>query len=430
MSTMTNISSRRLDTIGYNVLLSRKEALEAKQIAEKEAEQQTTRANAKVTSQANMNALCKDLHKGFTDMVNKGKEIKQHEIELKQKTEEEKLFYATADINYQHKEVDESISGKMSLLRAAYYILPGLDCIFAFFAILPIVTNAFGDLSHEFQVGAGIVAALALGLGLSLVSRFGVASLDGGNNSDNRAGLKKFAVRASMFVLPSMYLISELAFNGGERWAYSAGFAFVSIVIQSLMVSGYEKQQEARAYFADRKRSEAIRLVKEKDENAIHQEIFSIREKIESIISSFQLDYNTFVDKFRALAISRREHIREFEADPEIYLSQTIIFFGDLIVFRREEIPLDRTDGLVSVLAPYEFPGVSGIQALYENDDFDNLDHIMKTIPGSISLSATIKAIEDQRKRIQDKTSAPKTLEEPTSTENELDPWNDGDEII
>ena len=71
--------------------------------------------------------------------------MRQSQDELIEKLKEEELFHATSDEVYSYKEVDESISPKMNFLRIAYYLLPALDCFFAYFALYPIVTSKIAD---------------------------------------------------------------------------------------------------------------------------------------------------------------------------------------------------------------------------------------------------------------------------------------------
>ena len=97
-------------------------------------------------SQKHITDLCKEVQDSYTEMVNAGKNMRQIQEELNEKEKEEELFHKTADEIYLLKDVNEDDMPKMKLRRIAYYGLPILDCIFAWFALSPIITAKIGSM--------------------------------------------------------------------------------------------------------------------------------------------------------------------------------------------------------------------------------------------------------------------------------------------
>lgn len=404
MITTINTTTRRTSIAGYNAILSNLREREAQERSEQEVLRQRSKDELLASSQGNINVLCKHIESNYAAMVKDGRDMKQCQDELNEKLKEEELFQSTASEVYACPKVDDTQKHKMSLRRFAYYALPAQDCFFAWFALFPIVTSKIADLSSSISgfvaVSIGAVLSIGVGLGLSLISRLGVSSLEEESNSDSMKVLKKIAIAGSVISLPLMYIIGEVAFNGGTQWTYSGCFAFISLIIQLLIISGYKRQMEALEYFRKKNEIDAIKHVKETDERAIEKEITDLRGRSQSILASFGEHYNNFTDKFSSLAVARNEHIRQFEEDANYYLNQIVIYIGDLVCFRREAIPLYyESNGTVSTIPFVDFPYVSGGRNIFMNNDFIFLDYMMQRGPTGISLSETIGAIEDQQKR-------------------------------
>lgn len=432
MNTTVNTNSRRTSIAGYNAIITSRNEREAQEQAVQEELKKKTLEEMMAISQNNINVLCKDIQGSYMQMVKSGRDMQKCQDELVEKQKEEELFHATAEEVYPHSEVDESISRKMSLRRFAYYALPVLDCFFAYFALYPIVTSKIADLSSAisgYAVIIGAVLSIAVGLGLSLISRMGVASLEENDSADPMKALKKLAICGSVVSLPLMYIIGEVAFNGGEQWTYSGCFAFVSLIIQLLIVSGYKRQIDALAYFREKDKNESIKHIKEADENSIRREVQALRDKIQSIIASFDQEYASFTDKFRSLAAARDEHIEKYGKDAKYYLNQMVIYIGDLVCFRREAIPLYyEANGAVSTIPFVDFPYVSGGRNLFYNTDFVYLDYMMQRSQTGIPLSETLRIVEEQRQKglnpPADESAAqghPETTFESPSTDNNPD---------
>lgn len=414
MSTMVNTTSRRpLSLSGYEKIVKDRNARISEEIAVREKadekalkdEEERKRLafeEEKTAEQKFIYTLCESIQRSYTAMIEAGKKMRRNQDELAEKLKEEQLFHETSDELYKYMEVDESLSRKMSLRRFAYYALPVLDCFFAYFALYPIVTSKLADLNSAisgFAIVIGAILSIFVGYGISMISRLGVSSLEDDEPSDSMKGLKKLAIAGAVLSLPMMYIIGEIAFNGGTDWTYSGGFAFMSLIIQLLIVTGYKKQLEALTYFHTKKENEKIKAIKESDENAIRSEIQALKSKQEGIMSTFNLEYNSFTESFRNLVMARDEFMRKFGHDAKYYLNQMVIYIGDLICFRREAIPLHyEENGAVATIPLVDFPHVAGGRELFINNDFVYLDYMMQQTGTGISLSETLQAIEEQRK--------------------------------
>ena len=397
--------SRRKSIEEYDAILNKRKEQQAQNEAIEEERRNRDNNKMKTESQKNINALCNEVQKLYMMMIKDGQELQRSQIklekELPQKMKEAELFYATADEIYPYKKMDESLSRKMKLRRFAYYLLPVLDCFFAYLALFPIVTSKIVNLSPALSGTAeiiGVFFSIAVGLGVSLISRLGVSSLEENDSWDISKLIKIVAIIGSVFALPSMYIISEVAFNGGEQWAYSGTFAFISFTIQLLIVSGYKRQIEAMSYFHERKENESISGIKETDENSLRKEIDTIKNSTQDIISSFTQKYVSFTEKFIKLAEASDEHIQRFGKAAKLYLSQMIIYFGDLVCFNQGVIPLlNHERGSVSIIPFTDFPRIYGCRAALALNDYKKLDYIMQKAQTGISLSETIREIESYR---------------------------------
>lgn len=403
MNTSVNAPSRRKSINAYkNIMSSRNERL-AKEASTQEEQRQTALEEMRAASQRNINTSCDNIQNAYTSMVQDGKDMEQCQNELNEKLKEEELFQATADDVYPYKEIDESVSDRMSLRRFAYYALPALDCFFAYFALYPIVTSKLADLSTalaDFDVVIGAALSIVVGLGVSLISRLGVSSLEDPNTSNLMRGLQKMAVAGAVMCLPLMYIIGEVAFNGGTQWTYSLCFALVSFIIQLLIITNYNQHMEAFSYFRDKKKMDSAKRSRTDDENAIRREILALRTRMQEISDMFNKDYLNFTNEFRHLAALRDEHIRQFEDDCQYYLNQLVIFFGDLLCFRREVIPLYyESNGRVSAIPFVDFPHVYGIREIYSDKDYIYIDYMLRRTQTGISLSETLRLIEERRQQ-------------------------------
>jgi flagellar biosynthesis GTPase FlhF len=398
MKTTAIPQSRRKSMSYYLNSVKKQEAQEAQALANEEAHRRNAQKEMEENSQKHITDLCKEVQDSYTEMVNAGKNMRQIQDELNEKEKEEELFHKTADEIYILKDVNEDDMPKMKLRRIAYYGLPILDCIFAWFALSPIITAKIGSMGTfpTFVVEAiGVLSSLFVGYGLSILSRIAVASLD-----DDRSAMrwvKKMAIGVSMVILPSLYIVSEVCFNGGTSWTYSACFAAVSFVIQLLIVSGYKSHMDAINYFRNKKQNDETNASRDADEKAIREEVKTLRGKIQNIMTSFDAEYAKFTDSFRDLASARDKHIIEFGKDARYYLNQLVIYIGDLVCFRREVIPLYyEANGSVSTIPFVNFHNVFGGRGIFTNSDFIYLDYMLQRGHTGVSLTETIRALSKQ----------------------------------
>lgn len=421
----TNTQSRRKSMSGYQTVLKNRENRES---LRQKSEEEETRKSLELQSESAqkvINEQCKEIQNHYTEMVNAGKDMRNLQDQLEEKMKEEELFQETADEIYALTDIDESNVHKMKLRQYAYHGLPILDCFFAFFALYPIITSKFADasdLGKAMVVPIGLVLSVAVGYGLSLLSRLGVSSLDDGDKSSGMTFLKKLAIGSSMLALPLMYIIGEVCFSGGGSWTYSGTFAFISLVIQLLIVSGYRNQIEALKYFDIVKHNNDTKKARDNDENAIKSEITVIKEKMQSLITSFNATYNKFTEKFTELAAARREYIKLFATEPEVYINQLVIFLGNLVCFRRMEIPFYReANGAISAIPIIEFPHVIGGHKIEQNIELLYIDYMLKASNSSISLSETIRTVnEGYQKQLSTSSEETQRNERNDYPENEL----------
>lgn len=438
MNAIVNISSRRKSIAEYDAILNKLKEQQVQEASIEEEQRNRTNNEMESESQRKINVLCNAIQRSYMMMVKEGQKLEHSQVELEkelpQKMKEAELFYATVDEIYPYKKLDESLLRKMRLRRIAYYLLPVLDCFFAYLALFPIVTSKIANLSPMLSGTAeiiGVFFSIAVGLGVSLISRFGVSSLEDNDNWNIMKWIKIVAIIGAVFALPSMYIISEVTFNGGEQWTYSGCFAFISLIIQLLIVSGYKRQIEALMYFQEKVQNESVKHIKEADEDALSQEIKSIQDSTENIISSFNKEYVNFTENFIQLAEASDEHIQRFGKAAKYYLNHMIIYFGDLVCFNHDVIPLlYHNKGTESIIPFADFPRVYCDQAYLALNDYKNLDYIMQRAHMGVSLSETIREIESHHSKVN--TYSTKDIETfgSLTQDSKMDVENNGANIV
>ena len=428
MNTSTNIESRRMSMTGYQTILKNRESREAQELIIQEEENRKNMEARADNAQKTVNEQCKEIQHSFSQLVQSGKDMQQMQDQLAEKEKEEELFQSTADEVYALTDLEEKDVNKMQFRKGAYHALPILDCIFAFFALYPIMTSKLAETSRwgeAMAIPVGIVLSAGIGYGLSILSRIGVSSLDDGDKSSPMHILKKLAIGLSMFSLPLMYLIGEACYSNWETWTYSLCFAIISFVIQLLIVSGYKNQIAALDYFRIKEQNEKAKAARSNDEKAI-------KGKMQSIIDTFNAEYTKFRNKFTDLAATRREYIKQFAKEPEIYLNQLTIFLGNLVCFRRMEIPFYREEnGTISAIPVIEFPYVVGGLEIAKSVELLYIDYMLKATNSGISLSETIRTVnEGYQKKLstsfedtQSNERRAQQVNEPDDDENEDGIW-------
>ena len=153
---------------------------------------------------------------------------------------------------------------------------------------------------------------------------------------------------------------------------------------------------------------------------------------MQSIIDTFNAEYTKFRNKFTDLAATRREYIKQFAKEPEIYLNQLTIFLGNLVCFRRMEIPFYREEnGTISAIPVIEFPYVVGGLEIAKSVELLYIDYMLKATNSGISLSETIRTVnEGYQKKLstsfedtQSNERRAQQVNEPDDDENEDGIW-------
>lgn len=400
MKTTVQHETRRRNISDYERIIKAREEREAKDIAVQEDWERQNKMALAEASQGRINEICQDIQEKYTAMVNAGKEMKECQKQLSEKLKEDELFHATTPELYPIKEVDESQDRRMAILRVAYHGLPILDSIFAFLALSPIITSKIArssSLLSGFAEPVGVITSLLIGYGLSLLSRLAVSSMSD-KDSPRVHTFKILATGGAMMCLPLTYMLGEFYFNDGQSWPYSVCFAFISLIIQLLMVFGYKQQNEALHYFRIKERNKAMEATKQADENAIRRETDEIRNRIQKIVTTFESDYAAFTQKFRELAAARDEHILKFGEEAKLYVNQLVIYIGNLFCFRRQVIPLYlAADGSVASMPFVNFPDVEGTRDIYTISDFLHIDSMLKRTWLEESLTETNRIVEERK---------------------------------
>lgn len=406
MNTTVNVQSRRTSLAGYNKIITERNARIAEENAAHEKAEQKARIEAEenkrlafekemTEAQEFINNLCDSIQRSYMAMVNMGKEMCRIQNELTEKQQEEELFIETSEQRYdKQEELDDTSEWKMSILKNAYYMLPIIDSIFAFFALRPILTYNLFDLKifgEQAALAAGLILSPILGYFCSVVSRFAVSSLNKNDKGLKKAG-KALAVLGAVFILPMIYIVGEITFNEGTNWAYSAPFAFFSFIIQLIIVTGLESQGNALKYFRIQKRNNEVKAIKQADEQAIQHEIERTKAAMNNLSEKFNLELINIFDKFQKLASAMNIFRDRFKKEPNIYLSLATKYFGNFYVFQGFTIPFS--------IEP--IPSVQTTNTLRSPfDDFHFLNIMLTYLGININLNTTIHTLESNKDTVE-----------------------------
>lgn len=395
MNSITNTASRRMTIAGYNHYLDVLREQEAKERAENEAIRRRAYEESLAESQANINSICNDITSSYNLMLRDGQERRLYSIEAKKKKEEEERFYLTADKVYSCEIIDESQDKKMRLLRFAYYLFPVLDCIFAFFALYPVITLKFRDLASVMpgvDIVIGTILSVIVGFVVSLFARLGMPSLEDNGKNSPLKGINIIGVAGAVFIIPLLYIAVEITFIGGSRWMFSGWCALLSLVNQILMVTSYSKHMDAFNYFRMKENNENTKQTRQFDENAIKQEILDIRCKMENTLLSFRQHFADFTEQYRNLVLALDRHRRQHNQEAQFVLSQTVIYFGNVVCFRYEPIPLKYNSGGSVLSVPFvDYDNVKDILTFRE---YELIGEMLNEIHSDIPFTETTQILE------------------------------------
>ena len=315
----------------------------------REEQRRTSREKQIATDQGAINQLCQHVDDQYNGMVDTAKSFIRKERKESERHEELELFVDTVAEIYKYNEVDTSIASKMKVCKFAYHLLPWLDAVFAFFALLPIMTSElFGVVpqGNAVIVGAGAVLSVFMGVLLAHIVRMAAAGM-----SDKNSLGQKYLVGATVMILPMMYILGGLVFADGYGWMYNVIFALVSLLIQCIIVMQFDSHTSALEYFKNLKEAERVKAQKESDEQAIRNDLASCEAEKERLLNRFNQQYNDFCTSFRDLTIRWLEFSQKYDKQAYIPLNQIVIMFGNLQVFQAEMLPIRRTSaGIIETL--------------------------------------------------------------------------------
>lgn len=336
----------------------------------REEQRRTLRERQIAADQGAINQLCQLVDDQYNGMIDTAKSFIRNERKESEKHEELKLFVDTVAEVYKYNEVDTSMATKMKVRKLAYYLLPWLDAVFAFFALLPIMTSELFGVAPQGNaviVGAGAVLSIFMGVLLAHIARLAAAGM-----SDKNALGQKFLVGATVMILPMMYILGGLVFADGYGWMYNIIFALVSLLIQCIIVMQLDSHTSALGYFKDLKEAERVKSQKESDEQEIRNELASCMAEKERLLNKFNQQYNGFCTSFRDLTIRWLEFSQKYDKQAFIPLNQIVIMLGNLQVFQAERLPIRRTSaGIIETLSVSSlsdsYDCFAGIQAANAN---------------------------------------------------------------
>lgn len=285
---------------------------------------------------SHLNALCKKASYDYGQMAHLGKQMHENQQNLEKKEEEQGRLYKAKDLLLKDSEQNNCDSSENRLRRLAYYLLPILDTIFAWFALRPIMIAKLVDYGEGFAEILGMVLAVVVGYFVSMISRMAMSSID------EDSWRKSPRVLGSIIILPMTYIMSELVFNGGNSWAYSVCFAFTSLVIQAIIVGGYHSQIKAR----DMKKSRSYEIKKtiKLSERVLKKEIKKLQEEAKEIKKDFKVSLDAFSDKYRDIVAEYESYRAEYGKSIFIPIGNDARYLGNAICFQREALPIYHTE--------------------------------------------------------------------------------------
>ncbi|MDH6357801.1 hypothetical protein [Parabacteroides sp. PF5-9] len=375
---------------------------------EKQIEQErleSKRKQAIQSSQININSLSDRVSNVYTDLCSRKNAYKRKEQALAQKQDEYNVFLMNKDEAYPVKEYNERETIKMRNGRLAYYGLPIADIIFAYLAILPIAQSkliaGFPEEIKDIMPLLGGLAAIFLGTALTLLGRWGKSSI-------NKEWYGYPLLTVTALIVPAMYWVHFFVYSGKTDVdiAYAAIFSLVSLIIQLWIIVAYPKHIDALAYFKDKKKNEAIKSARDRQNAALNAEIERLAAELDKQPADFYSSFNQeFGAAFRNLAVARRTHINEHDEEPIIPLDWKTIYVGNAMFFQRPEIPLPLLHQDLSVTAA----DISSIEDMFR--EFGWEVHLMQPLLLNNQISDRIES--DSMGQL----SEPTTTSESTNTD-------------
>lgn len=322
-----------------------------------------------------ISALCKKVGDSYGQMAHFGKLMHENQRDLQKKQEEQSRLYKVRDLLLKGSSSSRGDSVENGLLRASYYMLPVLDVIFAWLALKPIMISKLADYGEAFAETAGLLLSVAVGFGISLLSRFAMPALD------DMKWWKLPWIALSVCALPMMYVISEITFNGGRSWVFSGCFACISFLIQLSIVFLYRKHIGALQQKKDG--SADIRKTVRRSEKALRKDVKRLQSQARQIKKDFRRSLDEFTGGFKDVAERCERYANEYGQRPSCMLGLAATWLGNEICYQREALPLNG-----DVSSVYKMPFVK---------DLEYIGYMYGGTAGDASLDEYLSSIDEQR---------------------------------
>lgn len=280
---------------------------------------------------AQINSLGKRAGSAYDEMAFIGKEFYNKQSTLREKKQEQGQLYKAKEILMQDSESINTESHESHLLRGAYLMLPIIDTIFAWNALRVIMSAKFASYGETVAIMAGTTFAVVIGYFLSLLSRYAMASIE-------RKWWTPAVIICCIVILPMLYIVSEIAFNGGTDWVYSGSFAFISLMIQTIIVLGYRKMM--RSMNLHTCGTAEIQRNLKKTEKVLKKEIKKLQDEADKLKVDFKNAADTFKTVFRDIVAAYENYTSEYEHRPLCPLGLSATWLGNNLVFQREALPI------------------------------------------------------------------------------------------
>lgn len=284
-----------------------------------------------------INNLGRKVGTAFDEMAAVSKAMGENQANQRKLGEEQDKLYKTKDIILDAYSEEAGLK-ENGILRLGYHLLPIMDMAFAWFAVRPIMVAKCADYGMAFAEIAGLFIALIVGYVISMISRIAMASVE-----DNR--WKPIAIICSIILLPLLYIVSEVGFNGGQSWIYSGSFAFISLTIQMLIVLGFRRQTRALNQHKNRT-AEAWKSIR-KDEKALKKQLRRLTKEAKALRKDFKKATDNFTAAFRDIVTASESYLAEYENSIFIPVGNDARYLGNAICFQREALPICHTDEIV-----------------------------------------------------------------------------------
>ena len=325
--------------------LAEEERLRLLQMAEKEREAQELKKKM-TNSQNHIFGLANTVREGYFSVYRKQALCVTDEKKIVELQEDYDTFLDNEDIVYPVKDFPEEETKKMRERVISYWGLPFLDVIFAFLAIMPIIQSklviSFGN---NVAATVGVFAAIIVGLGLTLLGRWAK------NCVDSKKGEKLIYFLA--LIVPCTYWLHFFMYSDMKvaDLTYATIFSVVSCIIQVFIIKDYHKHVKALAYFKEKKKNKATQRTRDAHNEQLNRAVQNQKEELKKHTEDCITQFNKFGTDFESLAVDRRIFIADYLKEPEIPLNVFILYFGNLVIFCREEIPLPKENGVIDYLA-------------------------------------------------------------------------------